>query len=97
MNYVEMTTEEAIEILRKSKGKKVLVAIKDLENDNDAILYQKLKSDCEVIIQEAQTISSICDDFVRKLDVFTEKQKDLLNIEPYGLRKTILLNEISPF
>lgn len=93
MNYVEMTTEEAIEILRKSKGKKVLVAIKDLENDNDAILYQKLKSDCEVIIQEAQTISSICDDFVRKLDVFTEKQKDILNIKPYGLRKTILLNE----
>lgn len=92
MNYVEMTTEEAIEILRKSKGKKVLVAIKDLENDEDAILYQKLKSDCEVIIQEAQTVSSICDDFVKKLDVFTEKQRDLLNIKPHGLKKTILLN-----
>ena len=92
MNYVEMTTEEAIEVLRKSKGKKVLVAIKDLENDDDAIFYQKLKSDCEIMIQEAQTVSSMCDDFVKKLDVFTERQRDLMNIQPYGLRKTILLN-----
>lgn len=91
MNYVEMTTEEAIEVLRKSKGKKVLVAIKDLKNDDDAILYQKLKSDCEIMIQEAQTVLSMCDDFVKKLDVFTEKQRDLFNIKPIGLQKTILL------
>ena len=91
MNYVEMTTEEAIEVLRKSKGKRVLVAIKDLENDDDAILYQKLKSDCEIMIQEAQTVLSMCDDFVKKLDVFTEKQRDLFNIKPIGLQKTILL------
>ena len=91
MNYVEMTTEEAIEVLRKSKGKKVLVAIKDLENDDDAILYQKLKSDCEIMIQEAQTVLSMCDDFVKKLDVFTEKQRDLFNIKPIGSQKTILL------
>jgi hypothetical protein len=94
MNYVEMTTEEAIEVLRKSKGKKVLVAIKDLENDDDdAIFYQKLKSDCEIMIQEAQTVSSMCDDFVKKLDLFTEKQRDLFNIKPIGLKKTILLRE----
>lgn len=93
MNYVEMTTDEAIEILRKSKGKKVLVAIKDLENDEDAILHQKLKSDCEIMIKEAQTISSMCDDFVKKLDVFSEKQKDLFNIKPYGTQQTILLKE----
>ena len=91
MNYVEMTTDEAIEVLRKSKGKKVLVAIKDLENDDDAILYQKLKSDCEIMIQEAQTVLSMCDDFVKKLDVFTEKQRDLFNIKPIGSQKTILL------
>ena len=91
MKYVEMTTDEAIEVLRKSKGKKVLVAIKDLENDEDAIFYQKLKSDCEIMIKEAQTISSMCDDFVKKLDVFSEKQKDLLDIKPYGTQQTILL------
>jgi transcription initiation factor IIF auxiliary subunit len=94
MNYVEMTTEEAIKVLRKSKGKKVLVAIKDLENDDDdAIFYQKLKSDCESMIQEAQTVSSMCDEFVKKLDLFTEKQRDLFNIKPIGLKKTILLRE----
>lgn len=91
MNYVEMTTEEAIEVLRKSKGKRVLVAIKDLENEDDAIFYQKFKEDCESMIKEAQTVSSMCDDFVNKLDVFTKKQKDLINIEPHGLQKTILL------
>jgi len=93
MNYVEMTTDEAIEVLRKSKGKKVLVAIKDLENDDDAILYQKLKSECEVMIKEARTVSSICDDFVKKLDLFTEKQRNFPDIKPNGLRQTILLRE----
>lgn len=92
MNYVEMTTEEAIELLKKSKGKKVLVAIKDLENNDDAVFYQKLKSDCEIMIKEAQTVSSMCDDFVKKLDVFTEKQRDLFNVKPKGLKRTILLN-----
>lgn len=92
MKYVEMTTDEAIEVLRKSKGKKVLVAIQDLENDNeDVVFYRKLKSDCEIMIKEAQTVSSMCDDFVKKLDVFTKKQKDLMNIEPHGIQKTILL------
>ena len=92
MNYIEMTTDEAIEILRKSKGKKVLVAIKDLEDDSDAIFYQKLKSECEAMIKEAQTISSACDEFVKKLDLFTTKQ-NLLNIKNLGLCQTILLKE----
>ena len=92
MKYVEVTTDESIEILRKSKGKKILVAIQDLENDNEDVVFcQKLKSDCEIIIQEAQTISSMCDDFVKKLDVFTEQQ-DLINIQPIGIQGTILLN-----
>ena len=69
MNYVEMTTEEAIEVLRNSKGKKVFVAIKDLENEDDAIFYQKFKEDCESMIQEAQTVSSMCDEFVKKLNI----------------------------
>ena len=93
MNYVEMTVEEAIEVLRKSKGKKVLVAIKDLERDEDAIFYQKLKSDCEAMIQEAKTVSSACDDLVKQLDIFTEKQLDLFNLKPHGFQKTILLKE----
>lgn len=92
MNYIEMTTDEAIEVLRKSKGKKVLVAIKDLEDNSDAIFYQKLKSECELMIREAQTISSACDEFVKKLDLFTTKQ-NLFNIKNLGLCQTILLKE----
>lgn len=92
MNYVEMTTEEAIELLKKSKGKKVLVAIKDLENDDDAVFYQKFKSDCESMIKEAQTVASACDDFVKQLDLFTAKQKNLFELTPHGCKKTILLN-----
>lgn len=92
MNYIiEMTTEEAIEVLKESKGKRVLVAIKDLENDEDAVFYQKLKTDCEIMIKEAKTISSMCDDFVKNVNLFTEKQKDLA--KPHGMQKTILLRE----
>lgn len=92
MGYVEMSTDEAIEVLKRTKGKRVLVAIKNLEDDNDAIFYQKLKSECEIMIKEAQTISSVCDEFVKKLDLFTSKQ-NILDIKNLGLCKTILLNE----
>ncbi len=91
MRYVEMTTDEAIEVLKKSKGKKVLVAIQDLNNDEPVFFYPKLKSDCIVMIEEAETISSVSDDFVRQLRLFSEKQRDLINIIPKGLQKTILL------
>lgn len=93
MNYIEMTTDEAIEVLRKSKGKKVLVAIKNLENEDDAIFVPQLKSECEAMIQEAESIFSMCDDFVKSLNLFTEKQKDYMNINPCGLKKIILLRE----
>lgn len=91
MRYVEMTTEEAIEVLKKSKGKKVLVTIQDLSNDEPTLFYPKLKSDCMMMIKEAETISSACDDFVKQLRLFSEKQKDLMNIMPVGLQRTILL------
>jgi len=91
MHYIEMTTDEAIKVLKRSKGKKVLVAIQDLQNDEPASFYPKLKSDCLLMIKEAETISSACDDFVRQLRLFSEKQRDLMNIIPEGLQKTILL------
>lgn len=43
------------------------------------------------MIEEAETISSVSDDFVRQLRLFSEKQRDLINIIPKGLQKTILL------
>ena len=91
MNYTEMTVDEAIEFLKLSKGKKVLVAIKNLEDDEDVIFYPKSKVDCEEMIRDAQTIVTMCDDFVKKLDLFTEQQKDLHDIQLKGFRQTILI------
>lgn len=91
MRYVEMTTDEAIEMLQKAKGQKVLVAIQDLKTEEQALFYPQTKSDCLLMIKEAETISSACDDFVRQLRLFSEKQRDLMNIVPEGLQRTILL------
>lgn len=91
MRYVEMTTDEAIEMLQKAKGQKVLVAIQDLKTDEPVLFYPQTKSDCLLMIKEAETISSACDDFVRQLRLFSEKQRDLMNIVPEGLQRTILL------
>lgn len=94
MNYLEVTTEEAIEMLKKSNGKRVLVATKNLESGEDEVVFCAwLKSECEEMIQEAKTISTMCDDFVKKLDLYTEQQKDLYNIQPIGFQQTILLND----
>ncbi len=91
MKYIEVSTDEAIELLKKSKGKKVLVAVQDLRTEETALFYPKLKTDCLLMIREAETISSTCDDFVRQLKLFSEKQRDIMNIIPKGVQKTILL------
>lgn len=93
MQYVEMTTDEAIEVLKRAKGKRVLVAIQDLETDAPGLFYPKLKSDCLLMIKEAETIASACDDLVNQLKLYSNKQRDLINIVPIGLQKTILLKQ----
>lgn len=92
MKIVEMTIEEAIEVLKESKGKVVMVAIQDLEHEKDVVTFSpRLKTDCEVMIKNSESIASICDDFIRQLKVYTEKQLDIANIQPRGYEKTILL------
>lgn len=91
MQYIEMTTDEAIEVLKNSKGKKVLVAVQDLKNDEPALFLPRLKSDCLLMIKEAETIASACDEFVNQLRLFSERQRDILNIVPVGQQSTILL------
>lgn len=89
MNYIEVTTEEAIEILRKAPGKKVMVAIQNLESDEPVAFCPRLKKDCELMIEEAATIAQKCDDFVKQLKLFTEEQ-DISHIINSGIQKTIL-------
>lgn len=93
MKYIEMTTEEAIEVLKNAKGKKVLVAVQDLEKDESPMFCPKLKTDCAALFEDVETTISACDDFVKQLRLFTEKQRDIMNIEPHGIQKTILIRE----
>ena len=89
MRYVEMTIEEAMR--RCNKNKKVLVAVQDLEDDNiDVVFVQKERNEYQTIFEDVKTVASACDDFVRQLRLFTEKQ-NIYSIEPRGLQKIILL------
>ena len=91
MRYIEMTIEEAMK--RCNKNKKVLVAVQDLEDDNiDVVFVQKERNEYQTIFEDVKTVASACDDFVKQLRLFTEKQ-NIYNIEPRGIQKIILLKE----
>lgn len=91
MQYIEMTIEEAMKCCNKNK--KVLVAVQDLEDENvDVVFNIKRKNEYQSIFDDVKTVASICDDFVKQLRLFTEKQ-NIPNIEPHGLQKIILLKE----
>ena len=80
MRYIEMTIEEA----RKcDKNTKVLVAVQNLEEEDiDIIFVPKRRNEYEQIFEDVKTVASLCDDFVKQLNLFTERQ-DIRNIKPY--------------
>lgn len=45
-----------------------------------------------LIFEDVKRVASLCDDFVKQLRLFTEKQ-DIRNIKPYGIQRTVLLKE----
>ena len=91
MKYVEISIEEAMK--RCNKNKKVLVAVQDLEDDNiDTVFVQKGRSEYQSMFEDVKTVASVCDDFVKQLRLFTEKQ-NIYNVEPRGVQKIILLKE----
>lgn len=91
MKYVEMTIEEAMK--RCNKNAKVLVAIQNLEDDDvDIIFVRKRRSEYDSMFEDVKTAISMCDDLVKQLRLFTEKQ-NIANIQPRGFQKTILLKE----
>lgn len=95
MHYIEMTIEEANEYYKGTSGKTVLVAVQDLERNEEQILSftKKNRSECENILMEAETIVRVCDDFVNQLRAFTKKQPNVREIIPKGRLNTILLKE----
>ena len=91
MKYVEVSIEEAMK--RCKKNAKVLVAEQDLEDDNvDVVFIQKGRNEYQSMFEDVKTVASACDDFVKQLRLFTEKQ-NICNIEPRGFQKIILLKE----
>lgn len=91
MRYVEMTIVDAIKYCNKNN--KVLVAIQDLEDENaDIVFVLKKKNEYKEIFEDVKTVASLCDDFVKQLKLFTEKQ-DIRNIQPYGIQRTVMLKE----
>lgn len=92
MQYIEMSVEDALRLYGK-KGT-VLVAVQDLESEEDVINFvKKTKIECENVIKSAATIAQGCDEFMRQLKVFSHKQLDLKNIEPVGKMRTILIKK----
>lgn len=91
--YVEMTIEEAMR--RCNKNKKVLVAVQDLEDSKPVSLDYVLKdrSEYPAIFEDVKTVTSICDDFVKQLRLFTEKQ-NIPNIKPRGQQRIVLVQEL---
>lgn len=90
MRYVLMDIDEAV---KYCKGKKVLVAERDL-NSNEIVGFEKKTfQECKDIIERSETIAKICDDFLNQLKVFTVEQKDIMNIKPVGKMSTILVRD----
>ena len=91
MKYVEVSIEEAIK--RCKKNAKVLVAVQDLEDDNiDIVFVQKGRNEYQSMFEDVKTVASACDDLVKQIRLFTEKQ-NIYNIEPRGIQKIILLKD----
>lgn len=89
--YAEMTVEEAMK--KCGKNAKVLVAIQNLEEENtDVIFVNKKREEYNELFEDIKTVASLYDDFIKQLNLFTEKQ-DIYNIKPKGMQKIILLKE----
>lgn len=83
-----MTIEDAL----KYNAKIVLVAVQDLEENNECVSFiPRTRCEYEKIIKEAETLVQVTDDFVKQLRAFTVKQPDIRNISPHGKLSTILL------
>lgn len=92
MQYVEMTVEEAMK--KCNKNTKVLVAIQNLEEneDQDVVFVIKKREEYKTMFDNVKTVASLYSDFVKQLNLFTEIQ-DIYNVKPQGLQKIVLLRE----
>lgn len=89
MEYLIMTLEEAKKVARKDAI--VLVAKQDLEQEDCNIGFTKKKfCECSKMLENAETIAKVCDEFANQLRVFSERQINPLDYKPKGTLSTIL-------
>jgi hypothetical protein len=88
MEYVTMTLEEAKRVAKKNAI--VLIAKQDLERECNVGFTKKKFCECSELLQEAETIAKVCDDFAAQLRCFTTRQVDPINYKPVGTLNTIL-------
>ena len=93
MQYVKMSIEEALKIFKGDVSKTVLVAVKDLEKDDDIQSFEKVGvSRCKRIIKSSSTIIGIDDDLIRQLLLYSKKQ-NIQSIKPIGTMTRIVYKE----
>lgn len=89
MDYVVITLEEAKKVAKKDAI--VLVSKQYLEQEDCNIGFAKKRfCECSELLQEAETIAKVCDDFAAQLRCFTTRQVDPVNYKPVGTLNTIL-------
>lgn len=96
---IEMTVEEAIQVLQRVKGKKIMVSIVDLEANDNQGFSPIIKEKCIDIIKQAETILRICeqcedvkefDKLVQTINAYSVKQ-NIKKIERKGKVSTFLI------
>lgn len=92
VKYIEMTVEEAFQ--KCNKKAKVLVAVQDLENENnekiDIVFKPFAKKGYNKLFHDVKTVICFEDEIDEILNLFTEKQ-NFLDLKRIGKRKIILL------
>ncbi len=93
MEYIEMSIEDALKIFKGDVSKTVLVAVKDLEKDDDVQFFEKIGvSRCKRIIKSSSTIIGIDDDLLKQLLLYSRKQ-NIQSIKPIGIMTRIVYKE----
>lgn len=93
MEYIEMNIEDALKIFKGDVSKTVLVAVKDLEKDDDIQSFEKVGvSRCKRIIKSSSTIIGIDDDLLKQLLLYSSKQ-NIQSIKPIGTMTRIVYKE----
>lgn len=87
--YIKTTLEEARRLVKSDAT--VLVSVQDLEKDDCNVEFERKKFyECSNLIERAETIAKVCNEFANELRCFSHIQDDLYNITPKGEMSTIL-------